>query len=216
MSTGITGNNEIVRVEPEVTDLTVSQDVNASANQSMNQNSIGDTTSDPTSAEDWQRFQQNASRMLKNFSRYAGNFFAENKSLLTTLGWVVLTLISIKILLTLVDAINDIPLLPGLLELVGFGYTTWFVYRYMLNASSRQELGQRISQIKEDVFGDKAQHQLDQSLDRFQAESSKAQQELTQDLNRLEETIETELTNEMDTTSETATAMSSKQTPNSL
>lgn len=223
MSTGITENNEIVKVEPEVTDLSVSQDANAvnesaneSVNQSVNQSISDNATPDPTSAEDWQRFQQNATVFLRNFSRYATNFFSENKSLLTALGWIVLTLLSLKILLTLVDAINDVPLLPGLLELIGIGYTTWFIYRYMLSASSRQELAQRISQIKEEVLGNDAQQQLDQNLDRFQTESKEAQQQLNNDLNQLEETIETELKNEMGTNLATEATMSDKQTQNSL
>lgn len=32
----------------------------------------------------------------------------------------------------LVGAINSVPLLPKILELVGLGYTGWFVYRYLL------------------------------------------------------------------------------------
>uniref|UniRef100_A0A804LCS4 Cyanobacterial aminoacyl-tRNA synthetase CAAD domain-containing protein n=1 Tax=Zea mays TaxID=4577 RepID=A0A804LCS4_MAIZE len=31
-----------------------------------------------------------------------------------------------------VGAINAVPLLPKILELVGLGYTGWFVYRYLL------------------------------------------------------------------------------------
>ena len=33
---------------------------------------------------------------------------------------------------TLVGAINYLPLIPKILELVGLGYTAWFVYRYLL------------------------------------------------------------------------------------
>lgn len=33
---------------------------------------------------------------------------------------------------TLVTALNSIPLLPKLMELVGLGYTSWFIYRYLL------------------------------------------------------------------------------------
>lgn len=214
MSTGITENNEIIKVDPETTELTVSPGSDVSVNQNLQQNSF-ETASDPTSAEDWQRFQRNANAFLKNFSQYATNFFTEYRTLLTGLAWIVLALISFKLLLTLVDAINDIPLLPGILELVGIGYVTWFVYRYMLSASSRQELSQQINRVKEEVLGDKAQMQLDQSLDRFQTESNKAQEQLTQDLNQLEATIETELQNELETSSETET-MSNEQMPNSL
>ncbi|KAI8000218.1 hypothetical protein LOK49_LG09G02076 [Camellia lanceoleosa] len=32
----------------------------------------------------------------------------------------------------IVDSINSVPLLPKIMELVGLGYTGWFVYRYLL------------------------------------------------------------------------------------
>ncbi|MBA0826594.1 hypothetical protein Goarm_011425, partial [Gossypium armourianum] len=32
----------------------------------------------------------------------------------------------------LVGAINSVPLLPKIMELVGLGYSGWFVYRYLL------------------------------------------------------------------------------------
>ncbi|CAI5996623.1 unnamed protein product [Closterium sp. NIES-65] len=41
---------------------------------------------------------------------------------------------------TIVSAVNSIPLLPKVLELVGTVYTGWFVYRYLLFKSSRREL----------------------------------------------------------------------------
>ncbi|CAK9196455.1 unnamed protein product, partial [Sphagnum troendelagicum] len=33
---------------------------------------------------------------------------------------------------TIVGAINSLPLLPKLMELIGLGYTGWFIYRYLL------------------------------------------------------------------------------------
>ncbi len=41
---------------------------------------------------------------------------------------------------TIVGAINHVPLIPKVFELVGLGYTAWFVYRYLLFKESRQEL----------------------------------------------------------------------------
>lgn len=55
---------------------------------------------------------------------------------------------------TLVGAVNGIPLLPKLLELVGLGYTSWFVYRYLLFKSSRQELAADLEELKKKVAGD--------------------------------------------------------------
>ena len=53
----------------------------------------------------------------------------------------------------LVGAINSVPLLPKVLELVGLGYTGWFVYRYLLFKSSRKELAEDIEELKKKVAG---------------------------------------------------------------
>ncbi|XP_075510777.1 protein CURVATURE THYLAKOID 1A, chloroplastic-like [Primulina tabacum] len=52
-----------------------------------------------------------------------------------------------------VGAINSVPLLPKLLELVGLGYTGWFVYRYLLYKSSRKELVEDIEALKKKISG---------------------------------------------------------------
>ncbi|KDO86378.1 hypothetical protein CISIN_1g031181mg [Citrus sinensis] len=43
--------------------------------------------------------------------------------------------------------------LPKLLELIGLGYTGWFVYRYLLFKSSRKELATDIEALKKKIAG---------------------------------------------------------------
>ncbi|KAF5756959.1 putative cyanobacterial aminoacyl-tRNA synthetase, CAAD domain, protein CURVATURE THYLAKOID 1 [Helianthus annuus] len=50
-----------------------------------------------------------------------------------------------------IGAINKVPLLPNLMELVGVGYSGWFVYRYLLFESSRKELTTNIESIKKKI-----------------------------------------------------------------
>lgn len=54
---------------------------------------------------------------------------------------------------TIVGAINAVPLLPKLMELIGLGYTGWFVYRYLLFKSSRKELVEDIEVLKGKITG---------------------------------------------------------------
>ncbi|CAI9785962.1 unnamed protein product [Fraxinus pennsylvanica] len=54
---------------------------------------------------------------------------------------------------TVVGAINSVPLLPKIMELIGLGYTGWFVYRYLLFKSSRKELATDIEAIKKKIAG---------------------------------------------------------------
>ncbi|XP_015888843.3 protein CURVATURE THYLAKOID 1A, chloroplastic [Ziziphus jujuba] len=75
----------------------------------------------------------------------------ENKSTVILYGGgaiVALWLSSI-----LVGAINSVPLLPKIMELVGLGYTGWFVYRYLLFKSSRKELATDIEALKKKIAG---------------------------------------------------------------
>jgi len=55
---------------------------------------------------------------------------------------------------TLVGALNSVPLLPKLMELVGLGYTSWFVYRYLLFKSSREELAKDVEELKKKITGE--------------------------------------------------------------
>ncbi|KAK4418592.1 protein CURVATURE THYLAKOID 1A, chloroplastic [Sesamum alatum] len=52
-----------------------------------------------------------------------------------------------------IGAVNSVPLLPKIMELVGLGYTGWFVYRYLLFKQSRKELATDIEAIKKKIAG---------------------------------------------------------------
>ncbi|MBA0870694.1 hypothetical protein Goshw_016071 [Gossypium schwendimanii] len=54
---------------------------------------------------------------------------------------------------SLVGAIDSIPLFPKLMEVVGLGYTVWFSSRYLLFKKSREELGTKIEELKQQVLG---------------------------------------------------------------
>ncbi|XP_076888527.1 protein CURVATURE THYLAKOID 1A, chloroplastic-like [Bidens hawaiensis] len=75
----------------------------------------------------------------------------ENKSTVIIYGGG--GVVAIWISSILIGAINAVPLLPKILELVGLGYTGWFVYRYLLFKSSRKELATDIESIKKKISG---------------------------------------------------------------
>lgn len=84
---------------------------------------------------------------------YIKDFIEENQKLLVNLLLFFLAIVAVKLTLAIIAAINDIPLLAPMFELVGLGYTGWFVYRYMLTKSSRQELVQEFESLKTQVVG---------------------------------------------------------------
>ena len=64
-------------------------------------------------------------------------------------GYAAGALVALTILRAVVSAVDSIPILPSALELIGLGYTTWFVWRYVLFKESREELLEEI----EDFLG---------------------------------------------------------------
>jgi hypothetical protein len=81
-------------------------------------------------------------------------YFGEGKKSNLTLAIIIIATIPVLIATsTLVDFLNKLPLLPSLFELVGFGYSIWFVYRYLLLADTRKELTDGIAAWKNKVFG---------------------------------------------------------------
>ncbi|KVI07114.1 protein CURVATURE THYLAKOID 1A, chloroplastic-like isoform X1 [Cynara cardunculus var. scolymus] len=54
---------------------------------------------------------------------------------------------------TVVNAINSVPVVPKFMELIGLGYTGWFIYRYLLFKSGRKELADDIEVLKKKIIG---------------------------------------------------------------
>ena len=80
-------------------------------------------------------------------------FFSRYREVLIIIGLIFLGGVTVKLAFAILDAINDIPLLAPLFEMVGIGYTGWFVYRYMLKESTRQELAAELNALKTQVLG---------------------------------------------------------------
>jgi hypothetical protein len=111
--------------------------------------------SEPTSDVNQQLNQvgERISKFLAGLPDYLTDFFGEYRRPLITLGLIFGGILAIKMTLALLSAVDDVPLLGPVFELVGFGYTVWFVYRYLLKASTRQELGQDLGDLKDQIVG---------------------------------------------------------------
>ncbi|MBD2578532.1 CAAD domain-containing protein [Oscillatoria sp. FACHB-1406] len=107
----------------------------------------------PASEPAWQEWAETVSEFTSQLPNYIARFFSDYKQPLLTLGLFIAGIITVKVTLALLDAINDIPLLAPGLELVGLGYTGWFVYRYLLKAADRQELVAEVNKLKTQVLG---------------------------------------------------------------
>lgn len=105
------------------------------------------------SQEQWLKYGEQVSEFLGTLPEYVGSFFNQYKQPLVTLGLVLTAIVTVKVLLAVLDALNDLPLVAPTFELIGIGYSAWFVYRYLLKASTRQELTSEITTLKSQVVG---------------------------------------------------------------
>ena len=93
---------------------------------------------------------------LSELPENLGSFFKDYKRPLTTVGLIVAFLITFKILVGLVEIINEIPLIKPTFETVGLGYSAWFIYRYLLKADNRKEISADFNTLKEEILGKKS------------------------------------------------------------
>jgi glutamyl-tRNA synthetase len=112
------------------------------------------TTSPPSASQDQiKKIGQTIVEILSNLPGYVTTFFGEYQKPLITIGLIVVALVSIKVLVAVLNVFNTIPLVAPTLELVGIAYSLWFVYRYLLKSSTRQELSDQITSFIEQIAG---------------------------------------------------------------
>lgn len=106
-----------------------------------------------TTAGQFQDIKDQVLTILSELPVYVSNFFAEYQKPIVTVGLILTGAVSVKVTLAVLSALNEVPLVAPTFELIGLGYTGWFVYRYLLKASDRQELLAEIESLKEQVIG---------------------------------------------------------------
>ena len=90
---------------------------------------------------------------LSKLPDYVGSFVGEYQKPLITVGLIVGAFVTVKVTLAVLDSLDDIPLLSPFFEIVGISYSGWFVWRYLLKASTRKELSEELSTLKNQVLG---------------------------------------------------------------
>jgi hypothetical protein len=93
--------------------------------------------------------------ILGELPAYASQIYGSNKTVINNLALILGIIVGAKVTLAILSAVNEIPLLAPAFELVGLGYTGYFVYRYLLQASTRKELTEGLDDLKSEVFGQK-------------------------------------------------------------
>lgn len=108
------------------------------------------------SQEEWLKYGEQISSFLAALPEYLGTFYNKYKQPLVFAAVFIAAVVAVKVVLAVLDALNDIPLVAPTFELIGIGYSTWFVYRYLLKASTRKELTSEIQGLRSQVVGQNA------------------------------------------------------------
>ncbi len=99
------------------------------------------------SDQTWQRLGTQISVFLAQLPDHLGRLFNEYKQPLISVALILVAIITFRVVLAVIDALNDIPLLAPTFELIGIGYSIWFGRRYLLQKSTRQGLSQVIQEL---------------------------------------------------------------------
>jgi hypothetical protein len=105
------------------------------------------------SMSQWQEIVKQIIEFLEKLPDYLGRIFNNNKRGLINLLLILSALVTVKVVIALLDAVNDIPLLQPIFELIGLFYSVWFAFRYLLKFDTRQELSQKFNAFKQRSFG---------------------------------------------------------------
>lgn len=84
---------------------------------------------------------------LAKFPNELVNFFSRNRRPITVIVMLGVATITLEVALAFANSLNEIPVLSGILQIIGLGYTGWFIYRYLLWAGNRQELVTQVQLI---------------------------------------------------------------------
>ncbi|NEO57424.1 MAG: hypothetical protein F6K54_32715 [Okeania sp. SIO3B5] len=94
--------------------------------------------------------------ILSELPAIISGFFGQYQKPIVTLGLILGLIVTLKVMLAVIESLNEIPLLAPTFELIGIVYSGWFIYRYLLRASNRQELSVELQAWKEQLFGEKS------------------------------------------------------------
>ena len=99
-----------------------------------------------------ERISSQVSDFLAELPNYIARFVNEYKLPVISFALLLAIIITLRVGLAILKAFSDIPLIRPTFELIGFGYVTWFTFRYLLKSSTRQELGVEINSLKKQIL----------------------------------------------------------------
>ncbi|MGB3655195.1 MAG: CAAD domain-containing protein [Rivularia sp. (in: cyanobacteria)] len=93
------------------------------------------------------------SQFLAEIPEDLNKFYKAYKTPIIGLAVFLASFVALRVVLAMLAAVNDIPLVSPVFELIGIGYSGWFIFRYLLKAPTRKELAVEIDSFKKQVLG---------------------------------------------------------------
>jgi hypothetical protein len=137
--------------QPEVADSTANHSIAALEGTQLGTQPLLPPATKPNTQ--WQQIGTQISELLANLPDNTVRFYREYNQLIISVALLFAAILSLRIILAVLNAINDIPLVYPTFELIGLTFTTWFVFRYLIQASTRQELADQIQSMRNEVSG---------------------------------------------------------------
>ncbi|AFY53888.1 hypothetical protein Riv7116_1323 [Rivularia sp. PCC 7116] len=100
------------------------------------------------------------SQFLAEIPQDLNKLYSAYKTPIIGLAVFLASFVALKVVLAMLAAINDIPLVSPVFELIGIGYTGWFTFRYLLKAPTRKELATEIESFKKQIAGNSTTESL--------------------------------------------------------
>jgi hypothetical protein len=98
------------------------------------------------------QIEQQISTFLSQFPNTVSEFLKRHQQAISNTFLALASLVAIKVILSIIDSLNDVPFLSTILQLIGLGYSIWFSNRYLLKAQTRRELLRKIQGTQEDIY----------------------------------------------------------------
>ena len=98
---------------------------------------------------DWSHTVERLAQLPNQVSKLAMQY----RSQLKLVAALVTAVVLVKLALAVLEAINGIPLMQPMLELIGLGYVGGFAVQHLLTAERRQDLSQTIQHWKVQCLG---------------------------------------------------------------
>ncbi|MGK7890727.1 MAG: CAAD domain-containing protein [Leptolyngbyaceae cyanobacterium] len=136
----------------------VNKDPNISGSSEASTPSSAAITTLPSSSSDqsteaWPDNTQKLNTFIQEVPSFLEDFWGKYGLPILLISLVLGFVIFTKVLVAVLGAINDLPLLQPFFEIVGISYSGWFLIRYLLPSTGREELGESIRALTDRVKG---------------------------------------------------------------